>query len=250
MSILVPDDTTAGDLCIAALVEAGVVSQGQSILAEYVTRAQSRLQIMLQEWQRQRWTVWCLKDFPIVSTGALSYTVGPGGQIDTGVGSSRPTKIESAFVRQIANPENPVDYPLETLKSMEDWSEVPLKNLVSFPSFVFLQTDFPLASVFTYPVMQANIYELHIQIRAQLPTSFLTQGTRVILPFEYYSAILYNLALRLRSAFQIPTYPGDELPGLAVRSLASLRQGNVQIKRLSSSVGRPDIYNIFSDRSY
>lgn len=40
---------------------------------------------MLQEWQQKRWLVYHLKTFSIVSTGATSYTFGPGGQINTNV---------------------------------------------------------------------------------------------------------------------------------------------------------------------
>ncbi len=81
---------------------------------------------------------------------------------------------------------------------------------------------------------------------------FLTQASVFSIPYEYYAAMLYNLALRLRPKFAITTYPGDQLPGLAKDSLAVLRGANTAIARLRTPAEllRGGIYNIFSDRNY
>lgn len=252
MSQLLPGQTTLGDVVNAALRECGAVGRGQTPLAEDMSDAWARLQWMLQEWERRRWMVFHLVDYKIVSTGAISYTMGPGGQIDTGVGSVRPARIESAFLRQLVNsPPNQVDYPMEILQSREDYNRIALKSLTSFPTAAFMDTAWPLANVFFWPVAQANIYELHITVMEQLPSALATQGTDFSLPYEYYSAMMYNLALRLRSLYGIGTYPGDTLPQLARGALQVLRANNVQIARLMTpEYGRPDNYNIFSDRFY
>lgn len=169
-------------------------------------------------------------------------------------GSVRPAKLESAFVRQIQNPVgNQVDYPMEILQSMEDYNRIALKTMVSFPNgYVFLDSAWPLANLYTYPVAQANIYSLNVTVREQLPVQFLTLATAVNLPFEYYQAIELNLAMLLRATFGIPSFPGDPLPGLAKGSLAMLRGPNTQIARLQmpGEIMRDGIYNIFSDSTY
>ena len=175
------------------------------------------------------------------------------GRVATGSGSVRPAKVESAFLRQIQlSQPNQVDYPMQILQSMEDYNSIALKQLTSFPGAVFLDSGWPLAQLFCYPVPQANIYSINISVLEQLPASFSTLATAINLPYEYYSAILYNLALRLRPVYQIPGYPGDPLPGLAKNSLATLRGANTQIARLKMPAGliRPGVYNIFSDRNY
>src|SRR5208337_994298 len=114
-----PAGTTVHDICRAALKECGAIGVGQTPLAEDITDAQTRLQWMLQQWERKRWLVYHLVDFSIVSTGQVSYSIGPGGNIDTNSGgnqfnnqfnsqfgpagtvSVRPDKIESAFLRQL-----------------------------------------------------------------------------------------------------------------------------------------------------
>lgn len=251
MAVLDPSKTTVGDLCIEALKECGRVGVGQVAQIQDINDAWLRLQWMLQEWTRKRWLIYHLVDLSVVSTGAPFYTVGPGGDIDTGAGGSRPNRLESCFVRQlISSSPNTVDYPCEILQSMEDYSKLRLKNLVSFPGAMFLDTAWPQGKLYPYPIPQANIYEIHIQVRAQLPVAFLTLATYINLPYEYYSVMHFNLAVRLALRFQMPLQPG--LVAAQKESLATLRAGNFQIARLGmpTELTRPGIYSVFSDQNY
>lgn len=252
MAELDPAATTIGDLCTAALRECGALGIGQSALANDLNDAWARAQWMLQQWERKRWLVYHLVTLSKTSTGAMSYTVGPGGDFDTGASSVRPARLESAFLRQIqTTPPNQIDYPLRILQSREDYNLIALKSLVSFPGAVFLDSGWPLATLYVWPVPNANIYAVHISILAQLPFKFANVASLVTLPYEYYSAILYNLALRLRPKYRLPTFPGDPLPGLAKDSLNVLRGANLQVAALRMPAGvlqQADGYNIFSDR--
>lgn len=247
-----PANTTLQDLCSEALHTCGLLGLGQTANAEDINRAWTHLQWMLQEWERKRWLIYHLVTLSIVSTGARTYTVGPGGDIDTGVDSVRPVKLESAFLRQLVNSQpNQVDYPLELLGSMEDYNKIALKGLSSFPGTIFLDTGWPLGTIYPWPVPQASIYSVHITVVAQLPSSFATPAAVFNLPYEYYSAMHFNLAMRLRAAYQIGSFPGDTLPMLAKNGLATLRGANTQIARLVvPDMNRSLIYNIFSDRYY
>lgn len=250
MSQLLPAQTTLGDVVNASLRECGAVGRGQTALPEDFQDAWARLQWMIQQWERKRWMVYHLKTYSIVSTGAVSYTMGPGGQIDTGPQSVRPARIESAFLRQLVNSApNQVDYPLQILQSMEDYNRIALKSLVSFPTAIFMDTAWPLANVFPWPVPNANIYAVFVTVMEQLPNAFGTQAVDFVLPYEYYEALLYNLAVRLRSLFGIGSFPGDPLPTLAKNSLNTIISNNTQIAKLTTpELGRPNNYNIFSDR--
>lgn len=258
-----PQKTSANDLASAALRECGAFGQGQTPTANDIRTSISRMQWMLQQWERKRYLVYHLLDLSIVSTGAQSYTVGPGGNIDTGAGSVRPEKVEAAYVRQLQQPgvqfeggvnfPNNVDYRLEILQSYEDYSWITLKTLQAGPGeAVFLDSAWPLANLFVWPIPQANIYAIHIIVREQLPNFFISPANTFVLPFEYYAGILYNLALRLRIPYQIATFPGDPLPGMAKDSLATIRGPNTQIAklRMPSTIRRRGLYNIFSDRPY
>lgn len=258
-----PTNTTIGDLCTSALFESGAFSTGQNPRAVDINNAWKRMQWMLQQWYQKRYLVYHLVNLAIVSKGQVLYTVGPGGDIDTGSGSVRPTRVESAFVRQLQQPgiqfqsetvtPNNVDYTLEILQSRQDYDKITLKNLQAGPGeAVWIDADWPLSNLYVWPVPQANIYEIHISIKEQLPTAFPTLATAVSLPYEYYGAILYNLAMRLRSPYRIMTFPGDMLPGLAKEGLAIVRGPASQIAklRMPSTIRRRGLYNIFSDRSY
>lgn len=276
ISLLDPVSLTVGDLCKQALRECNAIGVGQTPLAEDMNDAWFRLQTILQQWERKRWHVYHLSDYSIVSTGQTTpYTIGPGCQIDTNtqnpwnaqfnnqfgggganaaVSSARPNRIEFAFLRQLTNPpvaqgSNQVDYKLRVLQSYEDYSKIALKKMVSFPGCVFLDTDWPAGKLFIYPYMQANIYEIHVGIRCQLPISWPTLATKFILPFEYYGAMLYNLALRLCPKYGM--VPSDVLKDSAKDSLNVLDTGNAQIAALGipTMLTRPGIYNVFDDRN-
>lgn len=278
MAEMDPTETSLNDLCIAILKESGVVGTGQTPLKAQIIETWSRVQWMLQQWGRKRFMVYHLVTYFVApSTGAVSYSIGPGGAINTDVpaspwnfqfgpqfgpgtvvgkpskSSARPDKIESAFLRQITQSQpNWIDYPLKLLQSMEDYNRIALKNLVSFPGWIFYDPAWPLGQLYPWPVMQANIYALGVTIKEQLPVSFPNLAALVNLPYEYYACILYNGALRMRSRYSIPSFAGDPLPGLAADAMATVRGANTAIAALSmpTDVVRPGIYNVFSDRSY
>lgn len=225
-----------------ALKQAGVLGVGQTALAEDANDSFDLCNAMLAQWQRKRWLVWHLIDSAFVSTGAVSYTVGPGGNFNI----PRPDRLESAFLRQVNVATNPVDWPLEILEAREDYSQIRLKSLTSFPQWIFYDAAYPTGIVLPWPVAQASLYEIHIQVKEQLP-QFATLQQAINLPPEYIAAILYNLARRLRVAYLMP--PDAELNALAKDSLNVLRQANAQIPRLRmpDSLVRGGSYNPFSD---
>jgi len=250
---LEPQNTTLGDICTAALKECGAVGVGQTPLADDINDAWARLQWMLMQWERKRWLVYHLVNLSHVSTGAQSYSVGPGGDFDTGSPSVRPGKLASAFARQLQVGPNQVDYKLEILQSREDYDWITLKQLSAGPGeAAFLDSDWPLARLYVWPIPQAGRYELHISIHAQLQYQFTNVADNINLPFEYYNAMMLNLAMRLRPKYRMGTYPGDALPGLAKDSLAVIRAPNTQVARLRmpNVIKRRGQYNIFSDRPY
>ena len=262
MAILDPAALTAGDLCQQALKECGAIGSGQTPLAEDLEDAQFRLQTMLQQWNNQRWLVYHLVTYSATSLGQQVYTVGPGGNIDPGVQTDlspalssyqRPDRIESAFLRQLQNSyPNQIDYPLVQLPSMEDYNRIALKSLVSFPGWFFYDPAWPLGNLNVWPVPNASIYGVFISIKEQLPASFATQATTFNIPYEYYAAMLYNLAERLQPKYGLA--PNQQLRALAKSGRNVLRGSNTALANLvmpREVLGkRRDGYNIFSDQNY
>lgn len=253
MSELDPLTTTVGDICLAAIRESGRLGVGQNAIQEDITAAWARLQWMLQEWQRKRFLIYALQNYGVVATGALSYTVGPGGQIDTGVRTMRPDKIESAFLRQLTQTQpNQPDYYLQILQAKEDYNRIMLKELSSFPSYAFYDPQWPLGLLYPWPVAQASIYQVFIAVKIPMPTNFPSLATIFSVPFEQYNAMLYNLAVRMRSYYGMLTQQGDLLPGLAKDSLNAVRGANTAIARLQMPREIPQgsgRYNVYTDQT-
>jgi hypothetical protein len=261
--------TTIGDLIKQALKDCGYLGTGQTSLAEDSFDAWARLQWMLQEWERDETLVYHNVTYITPCTGAPSYTVGPSGQLPAGgallapsisvgpVGlTARPNRIASAFFRQIilGSPNNPgpIDYPLRLLPSMVDYNRIAYKTLQSFALVAFYDPAWPLGNLYVWPVPTQSFYSIGITVREQLPASFGTLATPINLPFEYYSAMVSNLALRLRPKYGIMTPPGDTLAMLARTSKASIAKANtaLPLMELPYELTRDGIYNIYSDQNY
>lgn len=279
MSQIDPSRTTATDICTAALKDCGAFGVGQTPLAEDISDAKARLQWMVQQWERKRWFIYHLVDYSCVAQpdpgnqyqGKQAYTVGPGGDFNTDINhrpwteeynpnfgpayqvSARPNRIESAFLRQLTQSQpNQIDYPLTQIFSREDYNRIALKGLSSFPGYFFYDSDWELGLLYPWPIPQAHIYEIHITAREQLPVMFTQAAMLLDIPYEYYNAMVLQLAVRLRPKYGILAQQGDTLASQAKDVLNTLRKANYQIARLQvpGDLVRPQLYNIFSDRLY
>lgn len=239
--------TTPNEICIQALKKAGILGVGQSALAEDINDAFTDLNDMIAQWRTKRWLVYRLETLSKVSTGALSYTVGTGGDINT----LRPDRIESAFVRLINTPSpNQVDYPLQILDAREDYNRIALKNFSSFPDYIFYDSNYPLGRIYVWPVPLANIYEIFISVKQPIE-QFTSLAQDINLPPEYMAALKFNLAVRLLAGYP-GIAPTPQLLGLAEDSLNVIRQSNTQVAQLQMP---PNLvskarYNIYSDTTY
>lgn len=239
---------TPNDICIAALKKSGVVGVGQNASAMDINDAYADLNNMLAQWQRKRWMVYRLVDISFTSTGAQSYTVGPGGNFNV---AQRPDKILSAYFRQL-NTTSPlqVDYPLKIIDAREDYNQISLKSLTTFPEFVFYDAQYPQGLAYPWPIIQSGLYELHLTFPEQLG-QFTSLSQVISLPLEYLAALEWNLALRI-----IASYPGVQpssiLVAMAKDSLNVIRNANAQIPllRIPTILQRRGIYNIYSDMDY
>lgn len=239
--------TTPNDIIAQALRKAGITGIGQTATAEDTNDALQDLNDMLAQWKIKRWLVYHLQTYSIVCTGAQSYTIGPSANINV---ATRPDRIESAFFRQLTQSQpNQIDYPLRILQSREDYNRIALKQLVTFPQYLFYDSAFPQGVLYPWPVPQADIYSLHVSIKAGL-VRFASLTEEIVLPAEYFAALKWNLAQRLRASYQLPV--DLEVKALAVDSLNVLRGANTQIAALQipSELNRNGLYNIFSDQVY
>ena len=241
--------TTPLDLISLALLDAGVIGVGQGANAEDTNNAYTRLLWMIQQWQRKRYLVFQMQELSVTSTGAQSYSIGPGGVINTPI---RPDRLDNGcyFRQLVQSSPNQVDYPLELLESYEDYSRIALKQLQTFPSYVFYDPGYPLGTVYFWPVPQPTLYQMYVLAKINLSTLFSSQVVVLdnILPNEYFQAIYLSLAEILRTAYRLPLDPA--LSARAKEAREVLRGANTALARLRmpQNLIRPGVYNPYSDQ--
>ena len=269
MALLDFKKTTLGDLCTEALRDAGVLGVGQTPLADDINYTWSRFQWMVAQWMQERYVIYHTVTYVVQSTLQITpYSVGPGGQIDTGVASvnnpsgvtyvpnsERPDQIEGAFFQQNTSGGgnlSPIVYPLRLLRAMEDYRKISLPTLNTFPLAAFYDPAYPLGQLYIWPWPNNSEYSIGIVVREQLPTQLPSLTSVIYLPPVYYQAIVSNLAIAIRPKYGIGTFPGDLLPKAAQRGMSVIRKGSTQIKNIQmpAEIIRNGNYNIFSDQSY
>ena len=236
--------TTALDLITLALKDIGALGIGQSISPDDTADALATLNMMLGQWQGERLSVYHLVDTAFPSTGAQSYSVGYGGDINV----QRPIAINAAYGRLNAGSSTPIDYPITVLDSREDYSRIALKSLQSFPGWAYYDAAYPLGNLIFYPVPN-NAFELHVVTMEALP-QFDVPAQTISLPPEYIAAIRYNLALYLAPSYQLD--PQRALVALASNAKRVVKRMNTQIQamQMPRGLGSRQRFNIFSGNSY
>ena len=237
--------STARDLITLALKDAGINGVGQTPSAEDMNDSLTRLNSMIAQWAQRRWIVYHLIDVAFQATGALSYSLGLGGDIPT----TRQAQIEAAFFRQTAGvPGDLVDYPLDVLYAREEYNRIALKAMAGFPQVLFYDSGWPLGNVFIWPV-PSSVYQIHLSVKAPLQT-FTNLTDTFNLPPEYEEAMRLSLSVRLRVAYQMA--PDPSLNALAKLALNTIKNANAQIPTLQlprDLVGARRPYNIWSDNN-
>lgn len=228
-----------------ALKKAGIIGIGQTAEAEDINDAFLELQNMLFQWQQRRWLVPGLVDVVATSSGNISYTIGVGGDFDI----LRPDNIEAAFFRPLDISTNLLaDYELEILAAREDYNRIILKNLSTWPQYLFYDSSYPLGTIFINPIPTAGQFELHLSVKTPLPSpNNLTAQMNT--PPEYDQAVIYNLAGLLCTSYGLPVPPDVRM--IAKDSLNTIRNANSQISRLQMPVGidgSQGSYSPYSDR--
>lgn len=239
---------TGTDICTSALLRAGVLGVGNPPSADQISRALVLLNDMLALWSAKRWLNYAEIDHAVIVTGAQSYTIGLGGDVNV---ASRPDRIEWGYVRLLnggGTGNLPVDIPLDQIFSYEDYSTVALKTLKTQPMAFFYDSGFPLGKIYPVPIpSDATRYELHFGTRTILPV-LVTPATNIVLPPQYTYAMRWNLASECRAEWRLP--PAKDIEAKAADGLKTIRSAAVQVPSLALPAGlggSQGIYNPFSD---
>jgi len=216
---------TTGDLIAATLRTAGVTGVGQTPMAEDANDALDLMIEIIETWKRERFLAWRNTEVIIPSTGALSYAI-----------PDRPPRIDSAFARLpseqvMTSPagSGPLDFPLGIIDSQEDYNDISLKSLSSFPAAVWYAPDYPAGSLWFWPVPPADQYDLHVFYRAGLP-NYTTLIDPLALPAEYVRALRYELAISLQINYGLPANRAHV--GALMGIKATIKAANAHVRNM------------------
>jgi hypothetical protein len=118
--------------------------------------------------------------------------------------------------------------------------------LQSFPKYIFLDTAYPLANAYIWPIPD-SAYTITLTLMAPLTAfSYLTDA--VTLRPAYQSALVNNLAVRMAPLHGMEAPP--TIKSLAVTSKRTIEKANTQIPvlQIPRDLNRKGHYNVFSDR--
>jgi hypothetical protein len=222
--------STVRDLITAALLDLGAIASGESPTATEAADALRRLNLLLETWRLENLLAYAIDTVAFVLTGAASYTIGPGGAINT----TRPVRLEHAALRVQDAPT--VDIPLHMLTD-EEYQSIVLKGLTGYWGYgLYYDRAAPLGSLFPYPIPPAGatllLYPWHVL------SAFASLDTAVAFPPGYELALQTSLSIELSSSYRDCTMT-QALAAQAVRSKALIKAINSQLRVLTLPSGLP-----------
>jgi len=238
--------TTPRDIITDAARDAGILAEGQVLSSEDVNQAFKRFNRILASYQQRKLNIYRLNDMAFTATGAQSYTVGPGGNFDTGT-DQRPSRLHGAYERTLPSlGTNTTDASLSEINSREDYSRITNKSLVSTPTHYFYDPAFPLGNFYPWPIPSSGSSELHILLKEPL-SRFDNLSDTILLPEEYELALQYILAENICVGYGFTVSP--DLQRLVKGAKDTLKGANHRVSEmempgdLAQSGGGYDIYS-------
>lgn len=200
----------------------GVLAAGETLSAEDLADSLDALNDMLDGWRADSLMVYALRDESLTMTGAASYTVGTGGDLNT----DRPVRIESAYWRS-----GSTDYPLRIAPAGQ-WNAITDKSTTGTPDWLYYDAANPLGVIRLHPSPSDGV--LHVSTWVPLLSVAATDD--IDLPPGYREMLVYQLAMRLA-----PEY-GKSAPAevVAMASAAKDRVGVINFRAPIMSTGLGD----------
>ena len=190
-------NTRCLDIINRSLRMLGVSATGETADAIEAKDSLFVLNSMLDAWSAERLTTYALNNqiFPITASKG-TYTIGPGADWDT----TRPTKIESCFVRD-NTASYLFDYQVELIPNSK-YQELFLKFFkITYPQYAMYNAQYPYGVLSFWPVpirdMLAGISQW------QILKAFGALTDYVNLPPGYELALAYGLAYEMAPEYGV-----------------------------------------------
>lgn len=232
---------TYRDLISGALRLLGVKAQGQQASGAEASDGLAVLQELIDSFNATGTLLYTTKNrvYPLAGL-SFPLTIGPTGMI---VETIRPTKLIGAWWRDLSNTPNN-DKRLQILADT-DYGDIVSKGTGSdYPEAIYLDSRWPNANIYLYPVPTSTSFALVLQWPTPLDSSITLNDTES-LPPAYRQMLRYNLAVHLAPEYGISTPPEVAMAAMSSRQL--VEQANFRPYQMSYDIGSNGVYNISSD---
>lgn len=212
---------TAQTLINAALRAIGGVASGEVASTQELADGLEALKFMLRHWSNNNIRVYMISQNTLTLNGAVSYTIGSGGDCDT----SRPEAIKGGYVKDSNN----FDWPLSLIDEGK-YRSLSLKSLAGPAQYLWYNPDFPLGVLYFWPLCSGTAYLDSLKPLSE-PSLI---SSSVQFPPAYDEAIKWNLVLRLCPEF------GKE-PSPLVLGLAKSALQDIEAKNFNNQINEADL---------
>lgn len=207
--------TTTREMISSSLRKIGVLGAGENMTAEDANDGLDNLNQMLDAWSADGQVIYSRSvDTINLSSGVLSYTMGPSGDINT----ARPVSITEATITQGGLLMSPL-----MIWGAETYATLGMPSLQGIPSNLYVNNSVPLLELKLYPVpiggLQLNIYSM------KKLSDFALNDT-VVLPPGYEQAIIFNLAVLLAPEYEKEA--SGTVRNIASDALSTIKRNNQQ----------------------
>lgn len=253
-------------ICTDALRQIGVLRPGQTANPDAIQDCFRQLNMMVQQWSIQRWTV-KVKERRVntLTAGVSTYTIGPSGDWVT---DARPTTIDYCTVLQTSGTTT-TEWPI-IMATEQQWAQkVYQKALATSPAaLIYIRYTLPNLTAQIWPVPAASSgvsYAIGIYYGAQLP-EFSNVTDDIALQPGFGEALVKCLAVKIWPMFMLNNKVIHQLnPGAynalyetvkreADHALGWIKSLNAEESEMACSRALDDrnfgLYNVYGDVNY
>jgi len=207
--------STPQDLINKALVLSGDIGSGDSVSASDNELALFLLNNILEDFSLDKLLAYSITRVELaLNANQQSYTIGAGGNFNIAV----PININRASLLY-----NNHETPLETF-NINTWQLLSNKFTSGLPKALYTDNNFPLSTIYLYPVSTDGLAKLVLYLQTPLQTINADNLTQEIyLPPGYQQAITYSLAYEMSLTTDSPK---PYLEAKAEKAKASIRENS------------------------
>lgn len=212
------------DILYTALRIAGVLTApGRGYGTADKDDALNTFNTMLDNWNSQGLTIFAQARtvFPLVG-GQQAYQIGTGAA-DFNI--TRPVRLEAAGLIS-----GSLEWELNPLTD-DNWQDIPFKGIQSQPSSFYYQNEFPIGSIYLWPVPSNSNYSVALYTD-ELAGGYTDPSQQVSFPPGYRKALEYCLAVELAILYP-RSVMHPSVPQLALDALADIKRLNLPAPEMS-----------------